>query len=146
MDGIMLPVSLATAGLAALLNLWLGARIVRIRLRDQVSIGDGGNPALAARMRAHLNFAEYTPIVLILIAGIELTRGTSWWLGLIAVLYLLGRVAHAFGMDGALKARQFGTIVTLTVTGALGIYAVVVSHQPPPGVTEMAAPALVGAG
>ncbi|NIJ23975.1 MAPEG family protein [Sphingomonas japonica] len=146
MTGIMLPVTLATAGLAALLNLWLGARIVRVRLRDKISIGDGGNPALAARMRAHLNFAEYTPIVLILMGGIELTHGTSLWLGLTGIVYLIGRVAHAFGMDGAMKARQFGTIATLTITGGLGIYAIAVSHMPPPAMIEMEAPAAVGAG
>lgn len=144
MQGLMLPVTLATAGMAALLNVWLGSRIVRIRLRDQVSIGDGGNPALAARMRAHLNFAEYTPIVLILVAGIELVRGTSLFLGIVALIYLVGRIAHAIGMDGAMKARQFGTVTTLGVTIVLGVYAIAVSHWPVPAVDSTVQGAING--
>ncbi len=142
----LLPVTLATAGMAALLNLWLGMRIGRIRMRERISIGDGGNELLAARMRAQLNFAEYTPIVLILMAGIELTRGTSVLLGLVGIVYLLGRVAHAIGMDGAMKARQAGAIITLAVTGVLGIYAIAVSHMPPPHPLERLAPPDIGAG
>jgi uncharacterized protein len=128
----MLPITLACAGAAALINLWLGVRIIRIRFRDRVSIGDGGNAALAARMRAHLNFAEYTPIVLILIGLIEMARGSSGWLAAAGALYVLGRIGHAIGMDGSLRARQFGTLATLTLTGVLGLAALYLALAPAP--------------
>src|SRR3712207_1417931 len=62
-----LPITLTIAGAAALMNLWLGLRVSMLRRRHKVSIGDGGNDAVRTRMRAHANFAEYTPIFLILL-------------------------------------------------------------------------------
>lgn len=129
----MLPITLACAGAAAFLNLWLGVRIIRVRIRDKVLIGDGGNDALAARMRAHLNFAEYTPMVLILMALVEMARGSTTWLGVAGSVYLLGRVAHAIGMDGNLRARQIGMVTTLTLTAVMGAVALYVALAPTPG-------------
>ena len=69
---MILPITLTIAGAAALLNIWLGPRVGQMRLAHKVSIGDGGNEALIARMRAQANFVEYTPFVLILLGLIEL--------------------------------------------------------------------------
>lgn len=118
-----LPVTLATAGAAALINLWLAGRIMRIRFGRGILYGDGGDERLANRMRAQLNFAEYTPLVLILIAAIEWSAGSSFWLALAGALYVAGRVAHPIGMDGWLPARQFGTATTFAITLLLGIAA-----------------------
>ncbi|HTG39142.1 MAPEG family protein [Sphingomonas sp.] len=119
-----LSVTLATAGVAALINLWLALRILRIRFGQRIIHGDGDDPVLAQRMRAHANFAEYAPIVLILIAAIEWTAGTSWWLALAGGLFIAGRIAHPFGMAGWLPARQLGTGITLAVTALLSIAAI----------------------
>ncbi|MEN3748630.1 MAPEG family protein [Sphingomonas sp. HF-S3] len=121
----LLPVTLTAAGAAALINLWLGVRIGRIRIRERISVGDGGNDRLNARMRAHSNFAEYVPLVLILIGLLELALGTSLWLWIAAALFILGRVAHPFGMDGFMPARQFGAATTMLGMLALGIAAIV---------------------
>jgi uncharacterized membrane protein YecN with MAPEG domain len=121
---MMLPVTLATAGAAALINLWLAVRILRIRFRRKILYGDGGDQRLAARMRAQLNFAEYTPLILILIAAIEWNAGSSIWLAGAGALYVAGRIAHPFGMDGFLPARQFGTVVTLSLTAILALTAI----------------------
>lgn len=120
-----LPVTLATAGAAALVNLWLAVRILRIRFGQKILYGDGGDQRLAARMRAQLNFAEYTPLILILIAAIEWSAGSSIWLAGAGALYIAGRIAHPIGMDGFLPARQFGTVVTLALTAVLGLTALV---------------------
>src|SRR3546814_10949301 len=50
---IILPISLTLAACAALLNLWLALRVGRVRPRENVFIGDGGNDLLTRRMRAH---------------------------------------------------------------------------------------------
>ena len=60
----------SAAAAAAIINFWLAMRIGQLRTREKISIGDGGNDLLARRMRAQLNFAENTPIVLVLIAAI----------------------------------------------------------------------------
>ena len=125
---MILPIALTMAGAAALLSLWLGWRVGQKRISEKVSIGDGGNAALIARMRAQANFVEYTPFVLILIGLIELADGTSLWLWAVGAIYLLARIAHAFGMDVQPPARSsmrgIGIGVTMLVLIGLGLYAI----------------------
>lgn len=122
---LSLPVTLAAAAAAAVLNIWLSIRISAIRRAAGISIGDGGNTALERRMRAQANFVENTPFVLILIAAIEISgRGTPW-LAYVAGAYMLARIAHAFGMDGQGKqvGRMIGTLVTMLTLLGLAVVA-----------------------
>ena len=128
---LILPVALTTAGAAAVINFWLGLRISRMRLSEKISVGDGGNARLLARMRAQLNFAEYVPIVLVLLALVELAAGTSLWLWAVAALFLLGRLLHAFGMDGWLAGRRLGILLTLLIMLGLAAYAIYLGAQAP---------------
>jgi uncharacterized membrane protein YecN with MAPEG domain len=120
-----LPISLAAAGAAALTNIWLSFRIGMVRSAKKISIGDGGDEALIRRMRAQANFVENTPIVLILIAVIELSRPANLWLAGVAVLYTLGRVAHGVGMDGGVfkTGRMVGTLITMLSLLGLAVWA-----------------------
>ncbi|MGQ7365928.1 MAPEG family protein, partial [Streptococcus suis] len=93
-------------------------------------IGDGGNALLIRRMRAHANFVEYTPFILILIGLIEFTTGTSLWLWVASAVFLLGRVVHALGMEGLPGGRMVGTIITFALLLGLGGYAVVLPYLP----------------
>ncbi|WP_017665722.1 MAPEG family protein [Porphyrobacter sp. AAP82] len=126
---IMLPVTLAAAAAAAVLNIWLGIRIGALRTALKISVGDGGSEALQRRMRAQLNYVENTGFVLVLIAAIELAGKGSWWLGLVALAYFVGRVAHGIGMDGgkAQVGRMIGTIVTMLTQIGLAIVAALVA-------------------
>ena len=59
------------AGITALLGLlaaFLTFRVIRQRVVFDVHAGDGGKPALAQAMRAHSNFAEHSPLALLLLA------------------------------------------------------------------------------
>ena len=126
---MILPIALTTAGAAALVNMWLATRIGRVRIAEKISIGDGGNPKLIARMRAQLNFVENTAFVLILIAAIELAGKGHAWLGWVSMIYMLGRVAHGLGMDGGAlaKGRSVGTAITMLTQLGLAIVAVLVA-------------------
>lgn len=131
----ILPVTLTIAAAAALLNIWLALRVGRVRMAEKVSLGDGGNPRMLARMRAHSNYAEYTPFFLILLALVELARGTSPWLWAVGVIYMLARILHAFGMDAARpgKLRGIGIAGTLLALLVLAVWALVIpylSYQP----------------
>ena len=126
----MLPITLTIAGAAAIMNVWLGLRVSLLRRRHGVSIGDGGRPEIGTRMRAHANFVEYTPFFLILLALVELARGSEPWLWLIAILYILGRLAHALGMDrpGANLLRVVGISATWLCLLALAAVALATSY------------------
>jgi uncharacterized membrane protein YecN with MAPEG domain len=75
-------------------------------------------------MRAQLNFAEYAPVVLILIALVEATKGSQLWLAIVAALFILGRILHGLGMDGWRFGRAAGMICTAPIMIGLGIYAI----------------------
>ncbi len=110
------------AAVAALVNLWLGIRCGRVRASAKISHGDGGNPLLQRRMRAQLNFAENTPLVLILFLGLELCGMIpDLWLAIIAPLYILARISHAIGMDADTdsKPRMVGVLLSMLITIAL---------------------------
>lgn len=121
----ILPITLTIAAAAALINIWLAMRISRVRLASKVSIGDGGVPALATRMRAQANFVEYTPLFLILLGLVELAHGSATWLWLVAIVYIVCRILHAFGMDRPAPNpyRAIGIGGTLLATLALAGYA-----------------------
>jgi hypothetical protein len=129
---MILPITLTIAGAATLLNIWIARRVGQARMTHKISIGDGGNEALTARMRAQANFVEYTPFFLILLALIELAVGSRTWLWVVAVIYILGRIAHAFGMDrphpDPLRLRMIGIIVTFLVLLGLALYAIVLPY------------------
>ena len=100
-----IPVTLATAACATLLNFWLSWRIGSLREQFKVSVGDGGHEPLLRRMRAQANFVENAPFVLILLGGLELSGANRLVLAIVGAIFILARIAHPIGMDSAEKGR-----------------------------------------
>lgn len=125
-----LPITLTIAGACGLLALWLAFRVSQLRFRHKISIGDAGNDALMARMRAHANFSEYTPLFLILLAMLELAHGSALWLWVGGALFVLARVAHFLGMDRPAPNpfRIVGTVLTWLPLGAFAVAALVTPY------------------
>ena len=125
----VLPVTLAAAAAAAVLNVWLMLRIGSLRSALSISVGDGGSEALQRRMRAQLNYVENTAFVLALVAAIELAGRGSWWLAYVAAAYFIGRVLHGFGMDGGKLGwgRTAGILVTMLTQLGLAVVAALVA-------------------
>jgi uncharacterized protein len=131
---MILPITLTIAGAAAILHIWLSLRVSRLRRPLKIGVGDGGNEVLARRMRAHGNFAENVPIFLVLLGFLELAMGRELWLWGAAILFILARIAHAFGMDrpGANALRVGGISVTWLVLLGLALYAIFIAYRSPP--------------
>lgn len=125
---MILPTTLAMAAAAALINIWLAMRCGRVRGKESISIGTGGSDLMERRMRAQLNFVENTPWVLALVALLELAGKGGQWLAIVAAVYMLGRIAHALGMDpdGFAKGRTIGTLITLLAQLGLAVVAALV--------------------
>lgn len=140
---MFLPITLTIAAAAALLNLWLSIRVGRVRIAEKISVGDGGCENLIRRMRAQANFLENTGFALVLIAAIELAVGSSTVLWLTGIVYIVGRISHAFGMDGGKWAmgRSIGTAVTMAILLGLAAYALYLVYTGP---VAMIAPASSG--
>ena len=66
------------AALAAVILIVLALRVIGARRSRRVAIGDGADEDLARRIRAHGNFAEYTPLALVLILLLELGRAPAF--------------------------------------------------------------------
>ena len=126
---MLLPTTLCMAAAAAITALWLMIRVGQVRNSQKVSVGDGGNDRVIRRMRAHANFVETTPFALALVLVIELAGKGAVWLPYVAALFILGRVAHAFGMEpeGFAKGRFIGTVVTMLTFLGLAIVAVLIA-------------------
>jgi uncharacterized membrane protein YecN with MAPEG domain len=122
-----LPITLTIAAGAALVNIWLMIRCGQARTKQKVNIGDGGDELVIRRMRAHANFIENTPIVLILIGALEATGGTSTWLWIVGIVYIVGRLAHPLGMEGGDKSplRGAGTAISMLTLLGLAVMALI---------------------
>lgn len=129
---MLLPTTLSLAAAAVLINIWHVTRITRLRMAGKIIHGDGGNEAMARRVRAHLNFAEHAPLFLILCGLVEAAgAGAYWggrWLTVLGGVFMLARVAHAVGMDspGPHPLRFIGMMTTLVAELALAVIAVLI--------------------
>jgi uncharacterized membrane protein YecN with MAPEG domain len=111
---MILPVTLCFAAAAVLVNLWLSIRCGKIRSTEKIGIGDGGNDLLIRRMRAQSNFIEQTPLTVVLVGLVELAGNGGQWLAPAAALFIIGRICHAFGMDGNFNAgRPIGMLTSM---------------------------------
>jgi uncharacterized membrane protein YecN with MAPEG domain len=97
-----MPVTLASAGLLGLIYMVLTGLVVRGRGSYKVMIGDGaGKPGaepLNIAIRSHGNFAEYVPLALILLGGIEAAGASHRLCLILAAMLVIGRILHPIGM------------------------------------------------
>ena len=127
---MILPVTLTIAAACAAINLWLALRVTSGRLAQGKMSGNGGDEMLQVAGRAHANFTEYAPFVLILIALIELAGGSPTWLWAIGALFVVARVAHPLGMyrPAPNPLRAGGIIVTWLTLAILAGWALTFAY------------------
>ena len=100
-------------------------RVGQVRIKEKVSLGDGDNPALFARIRAHGNYVETAPFALIGLFAMAIMNAHPIALHLFGAVFLLGRILHAHGMaqkgsNG--KGRLIGMMMTLFTFFGTAIY------------------------
>lgn len=102
------------AGILAFLFFALSLRVIAVRGR--VSLGDGGDPVVLRRMRGHANFAEYVPLILLMMGFLELNQTSAALLHGIGLTLVVARLLHGYALSFAQKfvfGRFFGTLLTL---------------------------------
>ena len=129
---MQLPITAIYAGLLAIFALVLSARAGGYRGKAQVSIlyGDPINWELAQRVRAHQNFLEYVPIILILMGVSELNGAGATMLHSVGALLIVARIAHLVGLkhdNMAHIGRLIGAGGTALITLVLAIYTIWIS-------------------
>ena len=117
--------TLITAGLLALLLLFLSGYVIAGRVKFKIDLGDGGNEQMRQRIRAQANFVEYVPMALILVMLVESASiGPDWLPGAMGGTLVVARIWHAQGLlsSSAISTGRFmGTNLTglVILTGAL---------------------------
>ena len=121
-----IPVTAFYAGIFALFALYLSFQAGSYRGKSGVSVlyGDPVNMELAQRVRRHQNFLEYVPMIVILMALMELNGGSTTFIHSVGASLVVARVAHAVGLQHANMAhigRLIGAggtaLITLVAAG-----------------------------
>ncbi|WP_119167070.1 MAPEG family protein [Algihabitans albus] len=108
------------ASLLGLQLIFLSLRVIRLRRRSRVPLGDGGDETLLRCLRVQGNFAEYVPFCLLLIALAELQGLPVWPLHGLGLALLAGRLIHASGVSRdpePYRLRVIGMFLTFAVLG-----------------------------
>lgn len=119
-------ITLLYGGALALVFLVLSIRVIQGRGGEGApSLGDGGDAMLQRRIRAHANFAEYVPIILILIGFLEASGTNAWIIHSLGASLLIGRIMHGYALafsKNSVIGRSGGIVLTLlTLLGAGGL-------------------------
>lgn len=121
----MLTVTPIYAALIAALFLTLSARVIVSRRSNSVSLGDGGQKILLRRIRAQGNCAEYAPIGLILLLIAELQGTPVWFLHVLGLTFVVGRILHGYALTRAEPftfGRTVGMVLTLVVISIMAVW------------------------
>jgi uncharacterized membrane protein YecN with MAPEG domain len=113
------PVITATyLAVLALIYTALSLRVVRMRRGDRIGFGDGGNATLRAAIRAHAHFAEYVPIIVLLVATLELLGTAAVQVHMLLGALVVSRILHPLGMQAKPGSTQFylGRVLGMALT------------------------------
>ncbi len=103
----------------ALLYAALGLQVARLRRGNRVVFGDGENMKLRSAIRAHAHFAEYVPIITLMVAMLEMSGLSAIEVHILMGTLLVARLLHPFGMYAGPRTWQFrvcrvgGMVVTI---------------------------------
>lgn len=121
-SNLTIHIALPYLAVLALMYFVLSLLVIKSRLKNKVGLGNGKNLELMQVMRVHGNFAEYVPLVALMLIVLELNMTISWLVHFFWICLIVGRVAHAQGVmrtAGKSEGRMGGTILTfIAMVGA----------------------------
>ena len=110
-----IPITILFIGLFALIQVPMTVMVGFRRAQTNIQFLDGGDVTLLRRMRAHANYTETVPIVLLAMAASEISglMPSLLWAG--GASLLIGRLLHAHILitKGWGLTRAIGMILTL---------------------------------
>lgn len=105
--------------------LYLSWAVIGVRRNDKISLGDGGDPKMFQKIRAHGNAAEYMPMAMIGLVVMAATGQPSWAVHLGGIVFTIGRALHAYGLSnvgGVSFGRFYGMAATLLSLAWIAIF------------------------
>lgn len=111
------------AALLGLLFTMLSIRVTRLRRELRIAVGDDGNPRMQRAIGAHINFAQYVPLALLLLAFIEIQQAPAAVIHLLCLSLLISRSLHAYGVSQVQENFRFRLASVLLTFGVLSFSA-----------------------
>lgn len=118
----MIPTTVFFIGIFALIQIPLTVMVGYRRAQTHIQFMDGGDQTLLRRMRAHANYTETVPIVLLAMAAAEWSHAPPWLLWAGGLCLLAGRAMHAaiLILKGWGLPRAIGMILTFVPMASFG--------------------------
>jgi hypothetical protein len=120
----MLTVTTTFIGVLLLMQVGLSVTTSSYRAKLNIEYGDNGDLTMLKAIRAHGNFIEYVPIILIAMGAGEAAGEPIWLLvtsGCVLVLSRFSHAAHMLGYGGK-TTRLLGAGLTTTLMGVIALY------------------------
>jgi uncharacterized membrane protein YecN with MAPEG domain len=115
------PIVSVYAAVLALLFFGLSVRVLLLRRRLKIGIGDAGDETMLRAIRVHGNFAEYVPLTLLLALLVELSAAPALLVHALGSCLVAGRAVHAYGVSRAPEDFRFRVLgMALTFTALVG--------------------------
>lgn len=111
------------AGLLAMGFLVLSWRVIQFRQRG-FPLGDGGDPTMLRRIRGHANFAEYVPLILLMMGFLEVGHTSIYVLHALGIALVVSRILHGYALSFTERfsfGRTWGAALTFAVLGVSGV-------------------------
>jgi len=102
---------LLIAAISTLILLYLSIGTIKVRKSNKIIFGDGDNHELKQWIRAHGNFVENSPFILLLLFLLEYSGVSKVEIALAGTIFIAGRISHAYSMVKAEKYRD-GKLLT----------------------------------
>lgn len=107
---LAVPATAVASSLFSVYYIKLSFDVINLRIANKVSLGSGGHDSLDRAIRAHGNFVEYAPLMLLQLGFMELNGAPTKVVAGFAAVMLLGRILHAHGIthpssNGPSRAR-----------------------------------------
>lgn len=92
-------------------------RVGQVRIAKKIDLGDAGDDLMQRRVRAHGNFSETVPLLLLGLIALAMLSAPIWALHLVGAGLVIGRVLHAMGMAQTFgQGRLVGTLSFLLLS------------------------------
>jgi uncharacterized membrane protein YecN with MAPEG domain len=113
------------AALIGLMAAFLTVNVIRNRVQLKIDDVDGGDVVMRRFIRAHGNFSEHAPLILILMGAAEMGGSPKIAIHVLGIALIVARVLSAWGLshfNGQSFGRQAGaglTVLTLVAASLL---------------------------
>ena len=119
---VTLPLSMFYLSLLSCLAIYCTVAVVKMRLKTSIGLSHGDDEGLTRQIRVQANFLENLLPFSMLFILTELSGFSTIFLHVVGTVFLLARMAHAYGFSkrsGKSLGRYYGTIATWLIVISL---------------------------